>query len=80
MPTPILIAHTCSTCPFKERIGAEIRCKFNPPSGQAILTSGPNGQPIVIGNVTQFPVVQPTDWCWQHPDLIRPTRKAILAS
>jgi len=80
MSEPVILKpHTCSTCSLKERDpNGGIICRSGPPSSTAIVVPGPQGQPMIIGQTTSFPQPKGEDWCWDHPDLIRPRKSAII--
>lgn len=79
---PILSPHTCSTCAFKVRVPEDpkqIMCKRFPPTATPVLAMTATGADIK-GFVNAFPTVQGHDWCWEHPDLIKPGAKRLLQS
>jgi len=77
----ILTPHTCSTCSLKERGPQnQIICRKGPPTSTAIVGSGPDGMPQVIGQTTSFPQPKDTDWCWDHLDLIKPIKRPVPQS
>jgi hypothetical protein len=75
----ILSVDTCSTCPFKKREpNGTLTCRFNPPSTSPVYVVNAHGQVAHMGNITVYTTVQDIDWCWQHPNLVKPTARPMM--
>ena len=53
----------CRNCKFAYSEPGQLFCRRMPPSATPILAAGPDGRPIVLGAVANFPPMQPNQWC-----------------
>jgi len=74
----IIRLDTCSTCPLRHQVGAELQCRAEPPNATALLVPGPMGQ-VQVQVIAAFPVVQPDWWCGSHPSIAAKARAGLLA-
>ncbi len=63
----IIGGRSCATCKFmSKRPDGAMQCRLNPPTAQLIVAPGPDGQPVHLATVSDFPPVNPDAFCHKH--------------